>query len=292
MWHAWASLLCDLTANGWRSSLPTVQPHESILVFAVMLGATTACGSSEDDATGSGGPSASHCVPIPAGTFMMGSDNGYNSEKPAHSVTVAAFCMDRTEVTVAAYAACVKAGKCTAAEAGSDDNYCNAGVAGRENHPINCVDWNQAVRYCEAQGQRLPTEEEWEYAARGTDGREYPWGNEEPSNQLCWNGEGNDLGYANGYGNRRSTCPVGTYPKGRSPFGLEDMSGNVWEWTSSPWTDDFASPPVGSIRVNRGGSWDSGDPSHVRSASRGRDVPSVQYRHLGFRCAGSVSAAP
>jgi formylglycine-generating enzyme required for sulfatase activity len=114
-----------------------------------------------------------------------------------------ALCMDRTEVTVSAYAACVASGKCTPAYKGGP---CNAGVAGRESHPINCVYWNQADAYCKAQGLRLPTEEEWEYAATGGDGRTYPWGEAAPSNQLCWGGEGNDLGK----GNRRSTCAVGS----------------------------------------------------------------------------------
>jgi formylglycine-generating enzyme required for sulfatase activity len=185
---------------------------------------------------------------------------------------VDAFCMDRTEVTTAAYAACVKSGKCTKADTGGS---CNAGVAGRENHPINCVNWNQAKAYCEAQGQRLPTEEEWEYAATGGDGRTYPWGNDAPSDQLCWNAEGNDLGK----GNRRSTCAVGSYPNGNSPFGLSDMSGNVWEWTSSAYNS--------SSRVFRGGCWYFDVPSRVRSAYRRWVIPAGQFDNLGFRCAGS-----
>ncbi|MBM4376963.1 MAG: SUMF1/EgtB/PvdO family nonheme iron enzyme, partial [Deltaproteobacteria bacterium] len=107
-------------------------------------------------------------VPIPAGSFRMGDDE---YAKKAGQVAVEAFCMDRTEVTTAAYAACVSAGKCTRAHTGSVFASCNAGVSGRENHPINCVDRNQADAYCQAQGLRLPTEEEWEYAATGGDGR-------------------------------------------------------------------------------------------------------------------------
>jgi len=185
---------------------------------------------------------------------------------------VDAFCMDRTEVTTAAYAACVKSGKCTQTQTGDS---CNAGVAGRGNHPINCVDWNQAKAYCEAQGQRLPTEEEWEYAATGGDGRTYPWGNAEPKDQLCWNGEGNNLGQ----GNRQSTCAVGSYLKGNSPFGLADMSGNVWEWTSSAYDS--------SNRVDRGGCWRSVYPSYVRSADRDWSSSTYQHGSFGFRCAGS-----
>ena len=217
-------------------------------------------------------PAAKHkckpgMVPIPAGTFTMGDDK---TTDKSGDVKVAAFCMDRTEVTVTAYAACVKAGGCTPANTGS---FCNAGVAGRQNHPINCVDWNQAEAYCQAQGLRLPTEEEWEYAARGTDGRLYPWGNAAPSNQLCWNRSGHS----------NSTCAVGAYPKDRSPFGLVDMAGNVSEWTSSLYSDSD------SNRVFRGGSGRFGHPSDVRSAARDRFDPSVLYGLLGFRCAGSAA---
>jgi formylglycine-generating enzyme required for sulfatase activity len=204
-------------------------------------------------------------VVIPAGKVTLGETRATSE--------VAAFVMDRTEVTVAAYAACVASGKCTPADKGGS---CNAGVAGRESHPINCVDWNQADAYCKAQGLRLPTEEEWEHAATGGDGRAYPWGDAAPSNQLCWNGEGNDQGR----GNRKSTCAVGSYPKGRSPLGLDDMSGNVWEWTSSA---------RGDGRVNRGGSWYGGGPSAFRSAYRSRNVPTNQSVYLGFRCAGSAA---
>ena len=201
---------------------------------------------------------------ILAGTFTM----------EAGQVTVAAYCMDRTEVTTAAYATCVESGKCTAA---TTSGSCNAGVAARGDHPINCVNWNQATAYCEAQGQRLPTEEEWEYAARGTDGRVYPWGNAEPAGQLCWTGEGNSLGK----GKRQSTCAVASFPTGNSPFGLSDMSGDVWEWTSSAYSATDAG------RVVRGGSWGYGVPSFVRSASRSGGDPSGQGDGLGFRCAGS-----
>ncbi len=214
---------------------------------------------------------------IPAGTFTMG--DAKNTEK-AGTVEVAAFCMDTTEVTTVAYATCVKSGNCTAAATTSAKNLsCNAGVAARGNHPINCVNWTQATAYCEAQGQRLPTEEEWEYAARGTDGRVYPWGNEAPGNQLCWNGEGNSLGKRN----RHSTCAVASFPNGNSPFGLSDMSANVWEWVSSAYSATHAD------RVIRGASWYYFSPSIVRSTLRNRFNPSNQHDNLGFRCAGSLS---
>ena len=221
-------------------------------------------------------PPPAGMVNIPAGTFTMGDDQ--NTEK-AGMVTVSAFFMDVTEVTTEAYAACVLNNKCTATAAGMYGGAyvsCNAGIAGRENHPINCVDWNQATAYCAAQGLRLPTEEEWEYAARGTDGRLFPWGNTAPTNQLCWDGAGNDLGE----GNRKNTCAVSSYSSGNSPFGLADMSGNVWEFTLSP---------DASFSVNRGGSWNYPIPSFVRSAYRSLLDLSVRSSVLGFRCAGPAA---
>ncbi|MBM4359323.1 MAG: SUMF1/EgtB/PvdO family nonheme iron enzyme [Deltaproteobacteria bacterium] len=206
-------------------------------------------------------------ISIPGGTFRMG--DGANSGKVGE-VVMPPLCMDRTEVTVAAYNSCVARGLCKAADKGGT---CNTGAAERENHPINCVDWSRAKSFCEAMGQRLPTEEEWEYAARGTDGRTFPWGNDAPKDQLCWNGEGNRVGS----GKRTSTCPVGAFPAGNSPFGLADMAGNVWEWTSS---GDEAN------RINRGGSWFSVGASYVRAADRDRDAPGDRDGDLGFRCAG------
>ena len=212
---------------------------------------------------------------IPGSTFQMGSNDGGDNEKPVHSVSVRPFCMDRTEVTVAAYRSC---GSCSAP---NTTQHCNWGQSGRDNHPINCVDWNQATSYCSAVGKRLPTEEEWEYAARGTSGRNYPWGNEAPANQLCWNGEGNDLGKFN----RQSTCPVGSYPAGRSPFGLEDMAGNVWEWTSSGYSDNYNATRQNTARVVRGGSWNYDYPTDVRGAYRVRVEVGRRSGDLGFRCA-------
>ena len=228
--------------------------------------------------------------PIPAGTFTMGSSNGDADEKPAHSVEVAAFCMDATEVTMKAYTACVRTGLCqpahtdavapgeSAAVVAALSKSCNQKSMGREAHPVNCVDWNQATAYCKAQGQRLPTEEEWEYAARGTDGRTYPWGNDEPDSQLCWNR----------FGERKpnSTCTVGSFSQGNSPFGLADMAGNVWEWTSSGYSANYTVERDTAARVIRGGGWGDGGPSSVRSASAYE--PALRSVSLGFRCAGSL----
>ena len=219
-------------------------------------------------------------VTLPGGTFQMGSDKGASDEKPVHPVTVNPFCMDRTEVTVSAYTECVKAGKCT--DPGSGGNF---GKSDRGNHPINQVDWNQSTAFCAWAEKRLPTEEEWEYAARGTDGREYPWGNTAPGNQLCWDGEGNDLGK----GNRHGTCPVGSYPTGRSPFGLDDMAGNVWEWTSSAYSENYGKDRTSPLRVLRGGGWRYDGVSGVRGASRLLTMASNRYNDVGFRCARTRS---
>jgi formylglycine-generating enzyme len=183
--------------------------------------------------------------------------------------------MDETPVTVAQYLEAVKAGACTPPNGVDENRRSNWGVRGRESHPVNCVDWHQACEYAKWAGKRLPTEEEWEWAARGGDeARLYPWGNEPPNNQLCWNGEGNDLGFCN----RESTSPVGSYPKGNSRHGLKDMAGNVWEWTTS----------ASELKVGRGGSWFSNDPDFVRASYRFIFSDTIRRYNLGFRCVRSA----
>src|SRR5262249_22284856 len=140
---------------------------------------------------------------------------------------------------------------------------CNYGVPGRGDHPINCVDWLQADAFCKAYGKRLPTEEEWEWAARGgARGTTYPWGDEPPGKQVCWDGEGSELGK----GSRQLTCAVGSHRAGDSPLGIHDLAGNVWEWTSSIHTAE--------ARVYRGGGWSAGDAPGVRASDRSRGEPS------------------
>jgi len=219
-------------------------------------------------------------VKIPGGAFSMGSNDGDPDEKPITQVTVSAFELDATEVTVAAYKKCVAAGKCTEPDKGM---YCNWRKEGRENHPVNCVDLEQATAYCAFVGRRLPTEEEWEYAARGTDGRGYAWGSAPPGGQLCWNGEGSDLGK----GERQGTCPVASYPAGRSPFGAFDMGGNVWEWTANahcPYDHRGCTAPT---RVIRGGAWNNVLPRYVRAQDRAEETAGSRRDNVGFRCARS-----
>jgi serine/threonine-protein kinase len=214
---------------------------------------------------------------VPAGLFTMGTDGGNANEKPAHTVTLDAFWIDRTEVTNGMYAQCVRAGKCQAPQALSSvthaDYYANALYA---DYPVIHVDWNQASAYCEWAGRRLPTEAEWEKAARGTDGRTYPWSDKEPNRSLA--------NYAT-----PDTTQVGKYLAGASPYGALDMAGNVWEWTAG-WYDVYpggnkaASPDFGEkYRVLRGGAW-SLVGSSLRSANRLRYDPATSGVSIGFRC--------
>jgi formylglycine-generating enzyme required for sulfatase activity len=242
---------------------------------------------------------------IPAGTFQMGSTEGSDDEKPVHEVKVEAYCMDTTEVTVSAYEACVKAGSCSADKLNEQfwDNksqgvseYCNWGKPEKGTHPINCVDWTQATAYCGWAKKRLPTEEEWEYAAKGTDGRKYPWGNEAPGPTLlnACGSECKAMGAKKGQTWKTmydgddgwpSTAPVGSYKAGASPFGVLDLAGNVWEWTSSGYSKDYSNSRADDRRVSRGGGWSFNVASGVRAADRSRVAPADRSVRLGFRCA-------
>jgi hypothetical protein len=191
---------------------------------------------------------------------------------------VGMYCLDTSEVTTAAYAQCVKEKKCTPAAA---DRGCNQGVAGRADHPINCVTQVQASEYCAWAKKRLPTEDEWRWAAQGAGKANlYPWGNERPGDQACWAGAGSDLG-----AKRVGTCRVGSYPKGDSPQGIKDLAGNVWEWTSSRYRP--GEPEV----VARGGSWGMMAPSDLRNDRRQRAEVTKQNSSIGFRCAADEAGA-
>ncbi len=245
-------------------------------------------------------------VRIPGGSFNMGSEDedSWDSEQPVHRVTVPTFEMAKTQVTVEQYKACVDAGACTAPDTG---DYCNWGQSDRGKHPINCVNWHQAQAYAKWAGGRLPTEAEWEYAAR-SGGRDwkYPWGDE---NATCERAVMYDGGFGCG---RESTWPVCSKPRGNTTQGLCDMAGNVWEWVQD-WfhysyqgapTDGSAwEKPTGPVVLFRGGSWYLGA-RWVRAAERGgnwnrisryvgedsRAPPQPGYRSadVGFRLARSV----
>ena len=227
---------------------------------------------------------------IPAGSFWMGCnsavDNDCDSdESPYHEVTLSGYYIDKTEVTVDDYADCVTAGACTAPSTAS--SYCNWEVSGKGNHPVNCVNWSQAGEYCTWAGKRLPTEAEWEKAARGTDGRKYPWGNEDATCEYAVM----DDGTGNGCGTDSTWEVCGKSPAGDSPYGLCDMSGNVWEWVSDwydsgYYTNSQASNPTGPVsgptRVRRGGGVDSAH--YLRASFRHYYNPSDYNDYLGFRC--------
>jgi formylglycine-generating enzyme required for sulfatase activity len=178
---------------------------------------------------------------------------------------------------VSAYDRCPTA-TCSAPATGST---CTHG--GAATLPINCVSWNQARAYCLWRGGDLPTESQWEYAARGTDGRSYPWGNDAPSSQLCWSGTTS----------RSGACAVGSYPAGI--FGLGDMSGGVSEWTldwhsaytgnTSTYVMNPTGPSSGTFKAIRGGSWFDTTATGVRSANRTYRAPANQPASVGFRCA-------
>ncbi|OQC36516.1 MAG: Serine/threonine-protein kinase pkn1 [Deltaproteobacteria bacterium ADurb.Bin058] len=228
-------------------------------------------------------------VRIAGGTFEMGSNDGESDERPVHSVTVPTFEMTRTEVTVDQYGACVDAGFCTAPDTGTN---CNWDKSDRGSHPINCVDWDQAQDFANWLAARLPSEAEWEYAARsGGQGWKYPWGDEEATCDRAVIEDDSGSGCGSG-----STWPVCSKPSGNTTQGLCDMAGNVWEWVQD-WhhgnydgapTDGSAwESPTGSYRVFRGGSW-HGDARYVRAAIRGNDDPGARSVYLGFRVARSV----
>jgi len=233
-------------------------------------------------------------VYVPAGEFTMGSDEGDSDEKPVHTVYLDAFYIDKTEVTNAQYQKCVEAGACQAPTI-CDWGEPTYGDASKADHPVVCVSWDGAKAYCEWAGKRLPTEAEWEKAARGTDGRVYPWGNTFDGSRLnfcdrnCesdWKDSDADDGYA-------QTALVGSYPQGASPYGALDMAGNVGEWVADWYDSGYYSqsparnppgPDSGESRVLRGGSW-SGAPLYVRCAIRFWINPDLRYSNLGFRCA-------
>ncbi len=238
-------------------------------------------------------------VLVPGGTFTMGSDGDSKSERPAHPVTLThSFFIDKTEVTAAEYGACMKSRACThtrmiTADAKGRTHATNSPTCNRPydrnyaRQPINCVTYAQAAAYCKHVGKRLPTEAEWEYAARGTDGREYPWGNA-PAKTCRQAISGGAEGACGG---RKGTFEVGTTVDGVSPFGLFDTSGNVWEWV----VDDYAAfspgavtdpllPPRGAKGVIRGGSWDYSGAADRVTARMGLDRD-FALNNVGFRCA-------
>jgi formylglycine-generating enzyme required for sulfatase activity len=244
-------------------------------------------------------------VAVPAGPFLRGCDEGdracQENSQPKRTITLSAFEFDRIEVSVGAYRECVDAGECDEPERKylnpatppPDNEYFHYDAPGREDTALNGVTWFQAETYCAWRGKRLPTSAEWEKAARGTDGRTFPWGEEAPN---CTHGaleevEGESCGFENAFSG------VGTHPAGDSPFGAADTVGGVVEWVSD-WfaTDSYASdaefdpqgPDLGMTRVNRGGGWKASLGDEVVVWLRRGSDPNLAISISGFRCARSV----
>jgi formylglycine-generating enzyme required for sulfatase activity len=225
---------------------------------------------------------ANDMVEIPAGLFTMGNDNADPEDAPAHQVDLPAYEIDRFEITNADFAAFVEAtGYVTNAEEGGKKSWRDAATEGRENHPVTRVTWNDASAYCAWLGKRLPTEAEWEKAARGEDGRSFPWGND-------WDPAKANV-KATGL---RDTAAVGSFGAGASPYGVEDMVGNVWEWTAD-WYQAYpgnstADPYYGELcRVTRGGGWFD-EEAQANTYNRNCGVPdTTSSDELGFRCVRS-----
>jgi len=227
-------------------------------------------------------------VYVPEGAFTMGS-NTLSDEKPVHTVYLDAYWIDQTEVTNAMYALCVQAGTCQPPDQTSstmrNSYYDNFQYS---DYPVIYVDWDQANCYCQWAEARLPTEAEWEKAARGLNEWLYPWGNRIAECSL-----------SNYSGCVGDTTAVGKYPSGASPYGALDMAGNVWEWVADIYDSGYyayspSNNPQGAtsgyFRILRGGSWINYAGIFIRTANRGWYDSSRANDTIGFRCARSAAS--
>jgi formylglycine-generating enzyme required for sulfatase activity len=219
---------------------------------------------------------------IPAGPFLMGAsetdENAAPEERPQREVVVEAFWIDLYEVTHEEYALCVQVGDCNSPAELDSRGFSYEYAAAIRNSPVINVSWDNAAGYCAWAGKRLPTEAEWEKAARGTDARLYPWGNDPDAFHKAW--------YCNGciyvpdhpevYDDFSRPMEVGFFTDGVSPYGVFDMAGNVWEWVDGWFAD--------GLRPARGGGWTSQSISLRVTAREGRD-PTSTWVDVGFRCA-------
>jgi formylglycine-generating enzyme required for sulfatase activity len=229
----------------------------------------------------SAGTSGASMVLIPAGPFTMGRDDAAHDEQPSHRVFLDAFYIDSYEVTVAEYATFL-----TREDADPPLLWEEARQGKNEEKPVLGVDWFDATAYCRWAGKRLPTEAEWEKAARGPDGRIYPWGSDPPTHVHANFGQESTKGYA-------ALAKVGTFEKGKSPYGVSDMAGSLWEWVGDRYDENYyqhspdhspRGPTTGPLRGLRGGAWNSAPPV-LASPNRAANVPSIRRSDVGFRCA-------
>ncbi|MDR3574115.1 MAG: SUMF1/EgtB/PvdO family nonheme iron enzyme [Anaerolineaceae bacterium] len=229
-------------------------------------------------------PDGMTIVYIPPGQFLMGTSSNSQvvkaEEQPQRSIFMDGYWIDKVPVTNGMYHKCLNAGKCNGLVTSTNyyEIFTNPNFT---NHPVVYVNWNDAMKYCAWVGGSLPTEAQWEKAARGTDGRIYPWGNNPPTSKLA-----NYNGYAG------MTTIVGSYPDGASPYGLLDMAGNVREWIKDWYSDyylhdatasDPAGPPKGINHTLKGGGWRD-PPIYLRSASRLQHIANSPGEDRGFRC--------
>ncbi len=259
----------------------TPNPMEMIEIFATQ----TAEASLPVEITDAKGVSM---VLVPAGVFLMGSDEFEDSEKPVHTVGMPDYYIDKYEATNKFYKDCVDAGWCIppvkSSSATRPSYYEDPEFS---DYPVGYINWNMARSYCEWRGARLPTEAEWEKAARGSGGRVYPWGN------------ALNCDYANYQGCNKDTTKVGSYESGKSPYGVYDMAGNVWEWVNDWYDEKYyltlgdnsfnpLGPTEGDARVLHGGAWYYINGPNVRSSLRGWESPDVWDLLFGVRCARSI----
>jgi formylglycine-generating enzyme required for sulfatase activity len=227
-------------------------------------------------------------VIIAAGESAMGVDGtiGLDDERPRHSVWLDAYRMDLYEVTTSRYARFLAATRRTPPWLWDVVN-----LAIHGDRPVIGVDWHDADAYCRWALKRLPTEAEWEKAARGTDERQFPWGNQAPTAELANFAVGARFSYS------QTLMPVGRYEKGKSPFGLFDMAGNVWEWVQDWYKADYyvesparnpTGPEEGQFKVLRGGSW-SELPQYLLTYGRFKLPPATRNSYTGFRCARAAT---
>ncbi len=239
---------------------------------------------------------------VTPGTFTMGSAAGIgpSTESPAHPVTLSGYWIYKNVVTVAQYRAfCTATARALPVFPSGYNSW--AGKTGwsdplLQQHPIVNVSWNDAKAYADWAGVKLPTEAQWEYAARGSDGRNYPWGGIATANDL-YNGydASKSANYTNSSSVGKSTWPVGSFPAGNSWVGAQDMAGNVWQWCAD-WYDvytaatatDPTGPITGTYRVIRGGSWANYGEGYSRCTFRTKNSPTTIYTSIGFRCVSNT----